>query len=86
MRIGGLVQGVGYRAFVLDKAQRLGLSGYVQNEPDGTVYLEAWGEHQAIEQLRIFCLQGPPLAQVNLLETELLDTIPENIQGFEIRY
>ncbi|TMQ61566.1 MAG: acylphosphatase, partial [Candidatus Eisenbacteria bacterium] len=41
VRVHGRVQGVGYRAFVYDVAQTLGLSGSVQNCRDGSVRVEA---------------------------------------------
>jgi acylphosphatase len=44
IRISGRVQGVFFRASTKAKAEELGISGFVQNEPDGSVYIEAEGE------------------------------------------
>ncbi|MBT9253234.1 MAG: acylphosphatase [Brockia lithotrophica] len=44
LRIVGRVQGVGYRAFVLREATRRGITGWVRNEPDGTVTAEVQGD------------------------------------------
>jgi len=49
--IGGRVQGVGYRYFVLNKAEELGIMGWARNTPDGMVEIEANGEP---ENLNIF--------------------------------
>lgn len=45
----GRVQGVGFRATARAIASGLGLSGWVRNEPDGTVQLEAQGPPDAVE-------------------------------------
>ena len=55
----GRVQRVGYRRFVLDSAQELGLSGYVKNERDGSVTIFAQGDEAAIEKF-IEMLKSPP--------------------------
>ena len=47
----GRVQGVGFRATVRDLARDLHLVGFVRNEPDGSVYLEAQGQESLLEQL-----------------------------------
>ncbi len=60
----GLVQGVGYRAFVKRSADALGLTGYAENMPDGTVHIVVEGEKGDIEKLIERCWEGPPLSQV----------------------
>ncbi|PID59860.1 MAG: acylphosphatase [Ignavibacteriae bacterium] len=47
----GLVQGVGFRYFVLQKAQKLNLKGYTKNQYDGTVFTVVEGEKYLIEEL-----------------------------------
>ena len=47
----GRVQGVGYRYFVTDCARTAGVTGFVKNNPDGTVLIGAEGEREA---LRVF--------------------------------
>ncbi len=64
----GKVQGVGYRAFVEDEAQRLGLGGWVRNRPDGTVEAVFVGEAQAVEATLAACRQGPRFARVTSVE------------------
>jgi len=45
----GRVQGVGFRARTRSIATRLGITGWVRNEPDGTVMLEAQGDEDTLE-------------------------------------
>jgi acylphosphatase len=72
-RIHGKVQGVFFRASTQEKAQKLGLSGYVQNEPDGTVYLEAEGRPEMLEKLVSWLHKGPEHARVEKVEVKELD-------------
>lgn len=68
IKVSGRVQGVFYRASTDDKAQRLGVKGYVKNEPDGSVYIEAEGDDAVLDALVEWCKQGPPAAQVSNVE------------------
>ena len=61
----GRVQGVFFRASTQREAQRLGVSGYAHNLPDGSVEVLACGEPAAVEQLREWLWQGPPGARVS---------------------
>lgn len=63
--VSGLVQGVFYRQSVLGEAQRLGLSGWVQNLPDGRVELVVEGERAQIAELLDWCRRGPTRARVD---------------------
>jgi acylphosphatase len=59
VRVFGRVQRVGYRRFVLDSAQELGLSGYVRNEKDGSVTVFVQGDDAVVEKF-IEVLKTPP--------------------------
>jgi acylphosphatase len=59
VRVFGRVQRVGYRRFVLDSAQELGLSGYVRNEKDGSVTVLVQGDDAVVEKF-IQMLKTPP--------------------------
>ena len=59
-----------YRASTQRKARGLGLTGWVQNEPDGAVLLEAQGPAHLVEQLEAWCREGPPMAKVTGAEVE----------------
>jgi acylphosphatase len=68
IKVSGRVQGVFYRASTHDEAQRLGLKGFVRNEPDGSVYIEAEGDEAVLNALVVWCKQGPPAARVSNVE------------------
>lgn len=61
----GKVQGVFYRASAMEEAQRLGLSGFVKNLPDGAVEAVVEGERSPVEQFASWCRAGPPAARVD---------------------
>ena len=65
VRVSGLVQGVGFRWFVRERARRLGLSGWVRNLPDGSVEVVAVGDDAQIELLKGELRRGPPGAVVD---------------------
>ena len=67
-RVEGRVQGVWFRASTQEQAQRLGLTGYAHNLPDGAVEVLACGESTALDELRQWLHHGPRMAQVTLLE------------------
>lgn len=50
----GRVQGVGFRYYVVQKANQLGLTGWVKNLYDGSVEMEVEGQEELIDQLIIF--------------------------------
>ncbi len=79
MRVHGKVQGVFFRASTQGKALELGLNGFVQNEPDGTVYLEAEGAPEALKALETWAHQGPDHARVEKVEVEE----KEGLKGFD---
>jgi acylphosphatase len=64
IRVYGKVQGVFFRAATRDVAEALNLTGFVRNEPDGSVYLEAEGADDCLQKLLVWCSQGPPRAVV----------------------
>ena len=68
--VGGRVQNVGFRMFVLETARRLAVGGWVRNLPDGSVELEAEGEESAIQALLAAVRQGPPAARVREVQVE----------------
>jgi acylphosphatase len=64
IRIHGQVQGVFFRASTKEKADELGVTGLVRNEPDGSVHVEAEGEGKSLETFIRWCHQGPARAAV----------------------
>lgn len=70
IKVIGKVQGVFYRASTKSRADELGVKGFVRNEPDGSVYIEAEGSAEAIEHFVRWCKQGPPRAVVDHINVE----------------
>jgi acylphosphatase len=64
LRITGRVQGVGYRAWALQIASRLGLRGWVRNRRDGSVEALVIGGEAAIDRMIEACREGPFGARV----------------------
>ncbi|HJM60724.1 MAG TPA: acylphosphatase [Alphaproteobacteria bacterium] len=70
LRIYGRVQGVWFRGWTVDRAQALGLSGWVRNRNDGSVEVLVSGPSYAVEQMITACHDGPPTARVDLVKRE----------------
>jgi acylphosphatase len=68
--IRGEVQGVGFRWAVQNQADRLGLTGYAENLPDGSVRVEAEGASDRLDQLEAFLHQGPRWAEVSSVDSQ----------------
>lgn len=68
VRIGGRVQGVGFRWFVREESRRLGLSGWVMNLDSGEVEVAAGGTASSLERLRRALQVGPSGATVQAVD------------------
>ncbi len=66
--ISGDVVGVGYRAWVVRRAQGLGLTGWVKNREDGAVEIVAEGKKEKLDELIKYCKHGPDVAWVERVE------------------
>ena len=62
--ISGRVQGVFFRASAGEKADELGLTGWVRNKPSGDVEAVFEGEEGAVDEMLAWCHRGPPHAKV----------------------
>ena len=70
--IRGRVQGVGYRYFALDAAERLGVKGFVRNRYNGEVEVHAEADEAALKLFKLELEQGPRMAQVSeIVESDL---------------
>ena len=65
VRISGRVQGVFYRSTTRDRAEQLGLTGWVRNTSDGKVEAMFEGEETAIKDMIVWCHKGPRSADVS---------------------
>ena len=85
IKVFGYVQGVLYRSNAADVAERLGLSGWVKNVPDGGVVIISEGEKEALEALIDWCQKGPEFAKVENVDVEW--SVPTGeFKSFEVRF
>jgi acylphosphatase len=84
LKIFGRVQGVFFRDFTQEKANDLGVRGWVRNAPDGTVEAIIEGNQPALDSMIAWCHKGSPSSQVEKVEVEWVE--PEGSEGFEVRY
>jgi len=78
----GLVQGVFFRDTIRRRAVGVNVSGWVRNNPDGTVEAVFEGGSSEVERLVSFCRGGPRGARVDDAVVTVED--PEALHGFEI--
>ena len=83
LRISGKVQGVWYRASAKDAALGIGIKGKVWNERNGDVGAVAQGTREQIDAFVKWCKEGPPLAKVQDVKVENVNTA-EIFDSFEI--
>lgn len=82
--ISGRVQGVFFRANAKKEADKLGLAGYAQNLPDGTVECLIQGDTANIKKFTNWALTGTPPARVeSVIEKDL--NSQEKHTGFRIK-
>jgi len=83
--ISGRVQGVWYRASIKQKADALGIMGWVRNTVEGNVEAVFEGEQAVIDEMITWCWQGPPLARVSDIKI-LPSRSDERFTGFVVLY
>jgi acylphosphatase len=75
VRVTGRVQGVFFRDACRERARAEGLGGWVRNTADGAVEAEFEGSAAAVDRLVAWCRTGPPRAEVDDLETNLVPAV-----------
>jgi len=83
LKISGRVQNVGFRFHTRKAARELNITGFVKNEADGSVYVEAAGEEENIDQFILWCHKGPSWARVD--EVKIVAMPYREFDDFEIR-
>ena len=82
----GTVQGVGFRYYTQDEAERLQLTGFVRNLRDGRVEVYAIGLEESLAQLRTLIARGPRGAMVRNVVEEPAAVDPQFAKEFSITY
>ena len=81
-RVVGRVQGVSFRWYTEERARALGVTGWVRNEPDGSVLLHAEGDDEAVDALVSWCHEGPGMARVR--DVAVREAAPSGATSFTI--
>ncbi len=84
VRVSGQVQGVFFRDSTRQKAEELGLAGWVRNVPDGQVEALFEGPSEKIEEMVRWCEEGPQRASVENVDTDFENAEGDH-EGFEVR-
>lgn len=79
----GRVQGVGFRVYTRDCAQRRQVTGWVKNQPDGSVQVYAEGDEMALTDFLTDLYRGPILSHVRDIDLEW-NRADRRFQQFEI--
>ena len=83
IRVSGKVQGVFFRASAKEQADKLGVKGFVRNEPTGEVYIEAEADEEKMKLFLQWCAHGPRNARVDNVTSE--ESALKNYDSFEVR-
>ena len=84
IHVTGRVQHVGFRYFAVQEAGKFGVTGFVRNEPDGSVYIEAQAEEDALYAYVLALRKGPAWARVDRVQINPLPV--GTCTGFKVRY
>ncbi len=80
----GRVQGVGFRHSARSNARFNGIKGFVKNEDDGSVYIEAEGTRNQLDEFINWCRKGPGFGHIDDIR---IDTgLPKNYNSFQIKF
>lgn len=79
----GQVQGVFFRRNAKEEADKLGLTGWVRNDRDGSVEVMVEGPKEKLDEFVKWCKKGPPMGKVENVEVEWLNQKDE-FDSFEI--
>ena len=81
--LSGRVQNVGFRYSAMQKADEYNIKGFVQNKPDGTVYIEAEGNSEDLQKFIEWCKEGPVTAVVENMNKQEMPI--QNFKRFSIK-
>ncbi|KPK85159.1 MAG: hypothetical protein AMS27_08150 [Bacteroides sp. SM23_62_1] len=84
IRVTGHVQGIGFRYSARSVARYYNIKGFVRNEPDGSVYLEAEGNEADLKEFIEWCKTGPGGGWID--DTIVSEGPVRNFNAFEVRF
>jgi acylphosphatase len=84
VRVSGQVQGVFFRDSTRQKAEELGLAGWVRNVSGGQVEALFEGPSEKVEEMVRWCEEGPQRASVENVDTDF-ENAEGDLEGFEVR-
>jgi acylphosphatase len=84
VRVSGQVQGVFFRDSTRQKAEELGLAGWVRNVPGGQVEALFEGPSEKVEEMVRWCEEGPQRASVENVDTDF-ENAEGDLEGYEVR-
>lgn len=70
IKVYGNVQGVFFRTHTKEKADSLGITGWVKNESDGSVTVCAEGKEEDLQKLIEWCKKGTTISRIDHMETK----------------
>jgi acylphosphatase len=73
----GVVQGVFFRNYIQENAEKLNIKGFVRNLEDGRIEIFIEGDIDAVKKMLSICEKGPKHSQIRKIEVK-----PERFQGF----
>jgi acylphosphatase len=85
LTVRGRVQGVWYRGAMQEEARALGVTGWVENAPDGSVVAEVEGERPAVDALVAWAHHGPAGARVDRVDVDWRPSLGPERGTFAIR-
>jgi acylphosphatase len=84
VKVTGRVQGVAFRWYAVQEAERLGVRGWIRNEPDESVAGHFEGDDDAVDALVAWCRHGPSYAAVR--DVAVTEARPTGARAFDVRY
>ncbi|MBU0958115.1 MAG: acylphosphatase [Nanoarchaeota archaeon] len=78
----GTVQGVFFRKYIKDSADKVGVKGFVRNKEDGSIEIVVEGNSKEVNDMVELCKQGPPHSQIR--RVDFLDEKFQGLSGFKI--
>jgi acylphosphatase len=83
VNIYGKVQGVGFRYSAMQKANEIGITGFVKNRTDGSVFMEIEAEPELIDEFIFWCKEGPTWSVVD--DVVVVDIPFNNYKNFSVK-